>query len=905
MIMDGVVVRLLRPDDMLVLNLEFDNILKSVDAMDVPVLIAADSRSPAFIHFVFQPQSCLEQVEVEGDSPLGSSYAGIRFGGSVGLLYEFQRGQAVPYTLAGLLGCLTRATLPSSSGLECVWDLRLCPVAPDIHWEHTAALETSSVGVTPLWQTRLTGDAGPAGVVSGSRLPMRAQTDARPLRFRASSLSPDRRRDIEAATAERPLLAREVTLSALGATVDLCGDWNDLTHVTLKAYRHRAVIGRDQSVATVARGYLFPFGFSVQLDTRTERVSTPYGAQLRQESLFTVLETEVDLTRAVGVPWSGRAFPFRRLVLHAPLTQRVVVTEDLAAGIPWIDSTAGVRVLFTICAEDHAGGSVMFSAPGAFVSLAYAYGDLGAAVGGYDAACGEAAVPATGRIALVADAPESSVFDVVALCVGALRVEAPHDTLRDAGQLAAVPSLGRVSARVPAIEAFQGLTPSDAAAPEPALLELDGTYLMNGVEQTDVYARLIKQVAFTPPVSGVGGVASLPMPVAGLARSVGVVGGDLDAFRSAGFDPAAFFRPAAHLGALPLPQLFGFLSLTELLSTSIGAAPRLTTGKLPDGGMIATMTWHTPLRAGVHHQFLRVLPETMLDLSCTTAIDGRSVRSETCGELRSFALEFAGGALVVDIARFAFTAHGAGPPLLDVAVTNVGFGGGLAFLDALRRLLPTPPSGPRVVVTATGIEVSHTLAVPSVPMGMFLLQNLAVSASVLLPLDGRPVRTRFAISSRANPFLVTVSAFGGGGFVTLCGDPAGVEVEAQLEFGAAASLDLGVASASVSITAGIYMRWDGQQVVLAGFFRAVGELDVLGLVHVSVEIYLQLCIEGSDVVGAARITVRARVLFFSESFTFSVERRFSGGADPTFDVMFPSQDPWRLRCAAYAPLVRS
>ncbi|GAB3968876.1 hypothetical protein [Plantactinospora veratri] len=730
---------------------------------------------------------------------------------------------------------------------------------------------------------------------------MRAHTDARPLRFRTSSLSQDRRREIKAATAERPLLAREVTLSALGATVDLHGDWNDLAHVALKGYWHRAVLGRDQSVATAVRGYLFPFGFPVQLDTRTERGSMLHGALLRQQNLLTVLKTEVDLGQAIGVPWSGRAFPFRRLVLHAPLVQQAVVSEDLVPGIPWIDSTAGVRVLFTICAEDHAGRSVIFSAPAAFVSLTHAYGDLGAAANDYQVG----PVLASGRIALVPEAPDGSVFDVSALHLGALRVEAPHDTLRDVGQLAAVPRLARVSARVPAIERLQGMVPPDVAARKPAVLDLDETYLRDGVEQADIYARLVEQVAFVPPVSGVGGVASLPMSISGLARSVGVVGGDLDAFRSAGFDPAAFFRPDADLGApLPLPQLLGFLPLTELLSAG-SAAPRLATGKLPEGGMIAAMTWHTPLRAGVHRQFLRVLPDTMLDLNCTTAIDGRSVRSETCGVLHSFALEFADGALVVDIARLAFTAHGAGPPLLDVAVRNVGFGGGLAFLDALAGLLPTPPSGPRVLVTATGIEVSHTLAVPSVPMGMFLLQNLAVSASVLLPLDGKPVRTRFAISSRENPFLVTVSTLGGGGFVSLCGDPTRVEVEAQLEFGAAASLDLGVASASVSITAGIYIRWDGQRVALAGFFRAVGEVDVLGLVHVSVEIYLQLCLDGSDVVGAARITVRARLLFFSESFTFCVERRFSGGADPTFDAMFPSQDPWRHRCAAYAPLVRS
>ena len=100
------------------------------------------------------------------------------------------------------------------------------------------------------------------------------------------------------------------------------------------------------------------------------------------------------------------------------------------------------------------------------------------------------------------------------------------------------------------------------------------------------------------------------------------------------------------------------------------------------------------------------------------------------------------------------------------------------------------------------------------------MQNLAIGASVTLHLDGRKVQASFSFASREHPFLVTVSLFGGGGFLAL--EVEGNELqqlEAQLDFGAAASLDLVVASASVSVTAGIHVILT-DKVDIDGFFRA-------------------------------------------------------------------------------------
>jgi hypothetical protein len=154
-----------------------------------------------------------------------------------------------------------------------------------------------------------------------------------------------------------------------------------------------------------------------------------------------------------------------------------------------------------------------------------------------------------------------------------------------------------------------------------------------------------------------------------------------------------------------------------------------------------------------------------------------------------------------------------------------------------------------------------------------------------------------------------VSLLGGGGFfaLTVVGDTL-QQLEAQLDFGAAASLDLIVASASVTVTAGIHLTVTNGSPDIDAFFRATGQVDLLGIISVSLEIYLGLEYDGGppkQFRGTAEFTVRVQVAFFSQSLSFSVSRSFSAGADPTFDIAFPSATPWQQRCAAFASMAAS
>ena len=116
--------------------------------------------------------------------------------------------------------------------------------------------------------------------------------------------------------------------------------------------------------------------------------------------------------------------------------------------------------------------------------------------------------------------------------------------------------------------------------------------------------------------------------------------------------------------------------------------------------------------------------------------------------------------------------------------------------------------------------------------------------------------------------------------------------------------------------AGVYFKLetndDGDiEATLSGYFRLRGEVDVLGLISASIELYLELTYETATgkAVGRATITIEVEVFFFSFSVSVSAEKKFAGSAgDPSFeDVMGlhtlappGSERPWNTYCHAFA-----
>ena len=201
----------------------------------------------------------------------------------------------------------------------------------------------------------------------------------------------------------------------------------------------------------------------------------------------------------------------------------------------------------------------------------------------------------------------------------------------------------------------------------------------------------------------------------------------------------------------------------------------------------------------------------------------------------------------IDFAALEFRARAGAKPDVNVELAGIHFVGCLSFVEALRDLIPLdgfsdPPS---LEVSEKGIAAGFSLALPDIPCGVFSLQNLSLGARFTVPFLGDALSVRFNFCERQTPFLLTVTCFGGGGFFAVTMTPDGIKtLEASFEFGAALSMDFGVASGSVSVMGGIYYCIDDTKgALLTGFLTIHGQVEVLGIVSVSLELSLQLAFQ--------------------------------------------------------------
>src|SRR5262245_19360589 len=158
-------------------------------------------------------------------------------------------------------------------------------------------------------------------------------------------------------------------------------------------------------------------------------------------------------------------------------------------------------------------------------------------------------------------------------------------------------------------------------------------------------------------------------------------------------------------------------------------------------------------------------------------------------------------------------------PEVDVVFTDFLFKGPLSFVKTLRELIPFDgfSDPPELQVTPEGITAGFSVGLPNIAVGVFSLENLSLAAGFAVPFIGPPMSVWFRFCERENPSRLTVSLFGGGFFIGLTANADDlVVVEGAIEFGAAASVDFGVASGSVSVMAGLYFKIEGGDVTLAG-----------------------------------------------------------------------------------------
>jgi hypothetical protein len=736
----------------------------------------------------------------------------------------------------------------------------------------------------------------------------------------------------------QPAVAQALFLSTLGGWLAARGSWpypvsyaGTTPTLDLIEWDHVATQGRDHYVRIVYEGFLYPFGHQASLVQVTERkVLAPGGeagnpsaspvAYQRQRMYIVVRELEKTY------PDTAFAHHGKEMPLNSLVRFDTRVSPDLNPPA-WIQGTTSSfwveagqppqPVQFHMTARDLAGADIPFTAPLIFVSLSET--QLSVVRDAYAADNDLRRCVVRGQNIAYADpdAGDTSLKTTALYFTTEIPQPAPPSPAAPF-----VPVLDTAEVTVPALSELIGQQVA-------VLVELYGPYLQTALDpNAGVFAQITGTpagVPFPPPVAfsadRAGGFARPNLGLTALSARKGLVSGDPTDAAEGTIDPAAYFGDvqAKLFGTIDLGSLIPVDAITGRANAAQNA-PEIRTTALPNRRhptqFVTVINWQPQLKdydAGPVSILFNDGESSALKLNVRAErnLDGTPPTSAATGRLTNFKLSlFEIIDLRVASITFSSTNGAKSTVALNLAAGSpIVLGGPLQFVQSLVQVLPSGifgGLGPSIQATSTALQVKYTIGFPPIPCGMFSLQNISFTAGVDLPyLDGKPA-LEFAFASRAKPFLLTVEIFGGGGFVHLVVDADGVQmVEGQLEFGGNFAFDIGVASGGVHAMAGIYFQLKGSYSDLTGFIDIGGEVSVLGLISISMDLNLSLSWQhspaGNLIEGRATMTVAVHVLFFSASVQISVERSFSaGGADPKVSQLMTESD-WSHYAEGFAP----
>jgi hypothetical protein len=701
---------------------------------------------------------------------------------------------------------------------------------------------------------------------------------------------------------------KKLMLSSLGAWLDTRYGYDPLAlghGLSLEEWQHIATMGRDQYVKVVEMGYLFPFGQRAALVKVTERKFEVSGnssiAYLRQRYYIIVREPEKTYA-APGQRNDGRRMPFRKVTLLTRMTPTLTMTPDVA--VPGVGAATqdcfwarvqGEDFQWSFIAEDWDGERHQFTAPlifaGAANELCFRREFMEKVCTHYNATTPPERTkrPTFGQKIAFADTdgakPGDTALESETVTFGA-ETDDPaagftFETIRLANQPCFYPTVAAAEVRVPAAVVVTG---QNAAVPiKIADLYVNSAW-QNAANKGSVFAEMLDKSPLNFPGDKGGGLALPNLNLGGLSRQFGPVGDDLANFAGGNFDPTQYFKGAAS-------KLFGCIDLWEIISGVFGDAevPGLTIDVDKDADGLpklirAKYDW-TPqvkdfdplFKANNSGKTATFQLKVTVEVPVSTTPD---ITYDSLAKLQNFTIDLY--CIIVRFNRLEFTARSGSKPDVGVDIAKVEFGGPLSFVNQLQELLKEVLPGFSIDVTPTGVYIGYEFPIPTIAVGVMSIQNITLGAAITLPFTGDPIRFRFSFCSRENPFLLSVSIFGGGGFFAIELTPGGMQMlEASFEFGGVFAFDIGVASGGAYLMAGIYYKWENGDSTLTGYVKCGGHLSVLGIITISAEFYLGLTYEsaGNRCWGQAKLTVEIEILFFSFSVTLTVEREFanSGG----------------------------
>ena len=880
-------VRVVRADDLVVLTFDFFNLVLDSNTSGEPRrLVRVSSAAEARIVVGFQPQQ-ISETAFDANAATPTSRARIRSMIASPSRLAFVLPPAtpfLPFTLESLLDWKAlvyvkprrpdppRAPAATDTAIEMPYRIILAPTESG-RWQHRPR-PFGANDRRELWHTTYEGDLSTLfGFPAPPEFPLTAvwtpdlQAGAPTSNPFPMTLNPDQRAAIVRRSARPGLVGERLRLSALGGWLTARDpSWN-----------HDIAMGRDQKVRTQVRGVLYPFGFEVSRVITSQRkfvqTADSQGAFVIQQDVLYILDPVQKFT--------DRALPFKQITI-APLTVQIDVGPT---GSPFVPKVKTLPFKFSLTAVDQVNRTHHFAAAMVFVPEGFT-----------NAATVRTAYADHATVDMVSQnigfAPDRPAVTERAAITDRTVLKAASITFGEitSGASRRFPVMTKASVTIPAAEQLYG------AAAKAVTITLNEAYLAGG--PTDVFADINGGMAMPLPAEKAGGLAAPNLEMTAVSALEGAFP-DVKAAVANGLSQqqiVAKFFGGKLLGVVDLVKIVGFSDNPEMM-------PKVRPQTEPPG---MAFTWTPQLTAPLPLP-MKTLEGLQHGLELRGFIGADS--AEVIGTLRNVALSFF-NMLDLEFNHLEFTMRTGQSTKFGASLKSFTFTGQLEFVNKLTTLMPLEGfggSGPVVKVSLEGVSAGLSIAIPTIPLGPVILQNLALKAGLNLYFFGKAASVTFGLSSKKDPFIVTYTVFGGGGYFEFSIDTEKkVELVASLGFGGAAAIDLVIAKGVIQAMVGIEFTLKNGETEIGGFVRIYGCVEILELISISVEFYMTLSYKSPYVIGSAALTVMVRVLAFSKSVTLSVQRRFSTkdgdgfALAPGADGPTITRDQWQQYCLAFA-----
>lgn len=968
-------ISVIRPIDLLVLQFEFINLtfMSGGQQGKVPLLIRTNMKEPSYLIAHFPPQHIAEEVFI--NEPFAQSKSRLSEPSrlvfklpvkSNSILYSlevlldwknfeqsvspkaitFKENNSPDFLTSNPCNDTPNMEPPSieHTAIEIPYRLVISPNS-SAGWAHNL-LPIANKGITELWHTRL-------GIRDGTNIDEKdnSQRTIRAIWSRIGdkqnpfplSLEPHHRNTIVKQTAVQtsansssylpiPVNVKQLMLSSLGAWMDVQGDWYP-DNCGISSWQHQTVMGRDTFVKVVEEGYLFPLCNRASLIQVTERKfhteNNETIAYLFKRYFVIVRDLEIDYT-STNISNIERKNPIHKIRFLTRITPNLTMDSNCdrdGNGVPENCDYFEIKVNnqpfpFHIIAQDCNGVDTEISMPQAFVTQAFVDGDgLDNLVSGYnqDVEMGGQKISYAKSIneGDTSFKTKSFTFGAAALPKSAINQHPSRF----------YPIMKQADVRIETVEQIVG------SLGQPIKIKMNSTYLDCGFHEVnnagEIFVDLVDKVNLNFPVNKSGGLTSPNMDMTAVSRFLGPIGGPVDDLKRKAegiFNPEEFFNQNAKiLGSILLEKIieevdFKQPDVPKIRFPQLKSQPIFPNGNtnVPPIAIETRMNWKPKLKSYEIFQVENNQSSLNVDVKIyTDLVTPPNSSYEITGELKNFKVVLApeeeNQFLILYFHQLIFKTSTGQKPVIIPEINKIEFKGALKFIQVMTEKMKDIANNPGIDISPSGILVNKTVSIPDLNIGGTIsIQKVSLINQLYLPFNNNPLRFRFSFSTRENPFLIKVGAYGGGGFLGIALGVDGVEfLEAALEFGGVEALKIGPATGDVHLMAGIYYRKgkvekekgkEYDTCELTGYVRCGGALKVLG-VTVSAEFYLGLNYDFNKdrVWGVATLTVKIDFHFFSKRVKLHCEHEFKGGGSPLLkqhDALEESQ--WIEYCEAFA-----